>query len=198
MISQTLSRRLRPKNQAGFSLVEVTLAIGIVAFAFVALFGLVPTGLNVFRSAIDTSIGSTILQQVVENAQQTDYDALISASGLSGSGNNGNSQSGVLSDTCYDEQGDQVMQSDGTPLPGTGGEPAARAREVYRVHVKVTVPTKIPASSQDAGTATTMNVATLLVQIAKNPGHADQPFTDANKANVNNFVAYVSRNKTAL
>jgi uncharacterized protein (TIGR02598 family) len=69
-------RTLR-NRRAGFSLVEVTLAVGIIAFAFVALFGLVPTGLSTFRRAMDTSVAAQIAQRVIGDAQQTDFDALI-------------------------------------------------------------------------------------------------------------------------
>ena len=50
------------RSNSGFSLVEVSLAIGIIAFAFVALFSLMPTGLTTFRSAIDTSNETWIMQ----------------------------------------------------------------------------------------------------------------------------------------
>lgn len=74
-ISSTFPRRPRA-GSTGFSLVEVTLAIGIVGFAFVAIFGLLPTGLHLFRSAIDASVQTQIVQRVVADAQQTDFDAL--------------------------------------------------------------------------------------------------------------------------
>ena len=57
-------------------MVEVTLAIGIIAFAFVALFGLLPTGLSTFRSAIDTSNETWIMQNMNSMVQTTDF-ALI-------------------------------------------------------------------------------------------------------------------------
>ena len=52
------------------------MAIGIVAFAFVAIFGLIPVGLNTFRAAMDTSVRSQIAQRVVFEAQQTDPKTL--------------------------------------------------------------------------------------------------------------------------
>ena len=45
--------RLRATGRA-FTLIETVLAIGIVSFAFVALMGLLPCGLQVFRKAMDT------------------------------------------------------------------------------------------------------------------------------------------------
>lgn len=64
---------LRPHRAAGFSLVEVVLAIGIVSFAFVALLGLLPAGLSTFRTAIDTSNEAHIVQALAGRAQLTDY-----------------------------------------------------------------------------------------------------------------------------
>ena len=57
----------------GFSLIEVAIAIGIVAFAFVALLGLMPAGLSSFRSAIDTSNESWIMQGINSMVQATEW-----------------------------------------------------------------------------------------------------------------------------
>src|SRR6185295_6081291 len=58
---------------AGFSLVEVAMAIGIVAFAFVALFSLIPTGLTTFRSSIDTGNETWIMENMNSMIQTTDF-----------------------------------------------------------------------------------------------------------------------------
>ena len=58
---------------SGFSLVEVALSIGIIAFAFVALFALIPTGLTTFRSAIDNSNETWIMQGMNSMVQTTDF-----------------------------------------------------------------------------------------------------------------------------
>ena len=176
--------RLSPKH-AGFSLVEVTLAIGIVAFAFMALFGLVPTGLNVFRSAIDTSIGTQIVQEVTQNAQQTDYQTLLTT---------------PVTYSYYDEQGNQLSDvATGVPITTPS---CSDTRSIYSVKVTATSPTSVPsASGSGSGNAVlgkTANIATLAIQIAKNPSHSSNPFTTANAANVNNFSAFVARNLSAL
>lgn len=65
---------LAPKSdESGFSLVEITLAIGIIAFAFVALFGLLPTGLSVFRQSIDAANEMWIMQDLNTMIQVTDW-----------------------------------------------------------------------------------------------------------------------------
>lgn len=55
---------------------EVTLAIGIISFAFVAMFGLLPVGLSVSREAMDTTIEAQIVQQLKTQALQTDFSQL--------------------------------------------------------------------------------------------------------------------------
>ena len=68
------------RSIAAFSLVEVTLAIGVFGFAFTAIVGLIPMGLTTFRQAMDASVGSQICQRVINDAQQTDFDVLTSSS----------------------------------------------------------------------------------------------------------------------
>lgn len=70
------TRLARIKARGGFTLVEVVLAIGIIAFAFIPLMGLLPLGLDVSRQAIDTTVQSQIVQQLTTEAQQTDFSGL--------------------------------------------------------------------------------------------------------------------------
>lgn len=68
----------------GFSLIEVTIALGVVSFALVALFGLLPTGLSTFRRSIDRSVASQVAQGIINKARQTDFaslSTLVTASG---------------------------------------------------------------------------------------------------------------------
>lgn len=50
--------------RGGFSLVEVTIAIGIVSFALLSLLGLLPMGLIVLRDAADQTACAHIVQKV--------------------------------------------------------------------------------------------------------------------------------------
>src|SRR4051812_20667830 len=61
------------RSRAAFSLVEVALAIGIIAFAFVALLGLIPTGLTTFKNAIDKTNETLIVQDLNSMIQVTDW-----------------------------------------------------------------------------------------------------------------------------
>src|SRR3954470_20054707 len=63
--------------ERAFSLIEVVLAVGVVAFAFVAVLGLIPAGMGQFRQAIDTSVCAQIAQRVINDAQETAFTILI-------------------------------------------------------------------------------------------------------------------------
>lgn len=51
---------------AAFSLVEVTLALGIVSFALVAILGLLPVGLKLVKNADEQSGGGVVLTSLAE------------------------------------------------------------------------------------------------------------------------------------
>ena len=107
------------RGETGFSLIEVVLAIGIVSFAFVTLLGLLPVGLTAFRQSIDTTVGSQIVQRVVNEAQQADYTSLI---------NSGTTQ------RYFDDQANEVT--------------AANANNsIYTVQVSVSGTTSLPNSA---------------------------------------------------
>ena len=59
-----------------FSLIEVTLALGIVSFAFVALLGILPAGLNHFTHSVDASTESQIAQTILTQARQAQFSTL--------------------------------------------------------------------------------------------------------------------------
>lgn len=69
-------RARRTVARAAFSLVEITLAVGIMAFAFVAILGLVPVGLNNFHETKNVSVSSQISQQVFAQVQATAFPQL--------------------------------------------------------------------------------------------------------------------------
>lgn len=136
--------------RSAFSLIEVTIAIGIVSFAFVGVLGMIPTGLNTFRRAMDTSIGSQIAQRVISDARQTDYSVLTS---------------GTIPVRYFDDQGTEVVPNNTAALTA-----AERARIIYWVNTQVQSSTSIPYT---AGTSfLNGNLATVTIQVVNNPGAA--------------------------
>jgi uncharacterized protein (TIGR02598 family) len=134
------------RNQTGFSLVEVTIAIGIIAFAFTSILGLVPIALNTFHNSLDMSIGSQIAQRVTNDSQQTDFDQLIA---------------NPKTLRYFDIQGDEVLPTQGTTLTAD-----QMAKVIYNVNVCVVPTTFLPGAS-----ATNQNLAKITVQVANNPGN---------------------------
>lgn len=67
--------------QRAFTLVEIVLAIGIVAFAFVAIMGMLPVGLATFNNAVDATVEAQIAQQVFADAQQVKFADLDKTGG---------------------------------------------------------------------------------------------------------------------
>ncbi|MBN8709116.1 MAG: hypothetical protein J0I10_07030 [Verrucomicrobia bacterium] len=62
------ARSLPPQ---GFSLVEVTLAIGIAGFCLIALFGMLPVGLKSNQAAVQQMLANGILTSVVSDLKTT-------------------------------------------------------------------------------------------------------------------------------
>jgi uncharacterized protein (TIGR02598 family) len=56
---------------AAFSLVEVTLALGIAAFCLIAVFGLMPVGVQTNRNAISQTAATNIIAAVVSDLRAT-------------------------------------------------------------------------------------------------------------------------------
>ena len=54
-------RMLDPKMRRGFSLVEVTLALGIITFGLIAVMGLLPTGLRLAKQSADEVAAVSIM-----------------------------------------------------------------------------------------------------------------------------------------
>jgi uncharacterized protein (TIGR02598 family) len=63
-------RRSQPQA-SGFSLVEVTLAMGIVVFCLVAMMGLLTVGLTSNQAAVSQSAASSILSAVIADLRAT-------------------------------------------------------------------------------------------------------------------------------
>jgi uncharacterized protein (TIGR02598 family) len=61
----------RRYRAVGFSLVEVTLALGIAAFCLIALFGLLPLGIQTNQSSISQTAAASVLSSVVADLRAT-------------------------------------------------------------------------------------------------------------------------------
>ena len=160
----------RFKALAAFSLVEVVLAIGVVAFGFIAIFALVPAGMGIFRESMDTSVSAQIVQRVVSDATETDFEQLIASKDNTVSGSYY-----ALPVRYFDDQGTEVKVVNPATLTAT-----ERQGILYWVRVRGSLPGKANPTEHKADFPTSLpsrgsnrfnprDTTFLTVQIASNP-----------------------------
>jgi type II secretory pathway pseudopilin PulG len=64
-----MKRRLRPAS--AFSLVELTLALGVAAFCLIAVFGLIPVGVQTNRNSTSQTAATNIMASIVADLRGT-------------------------------------------------------------------------------------------------------------------------------
>jgi len=74
--------RLLParEKRSGFSLIEVTIALGVVTFAAVSILGLLPTGLLVMRDAMNQTVESQIVRSIAGQSVVANFANLTNGS----------------------------------------------------------------------------------------------------------------------
>lgn len=137
---------LNAHSAAGFSLVEVALAVAIAALGIITCLGLLPEGLQMSRNTNQMAIGRNIVEQVIRDLENVSNWSIIkpNSSAAKVYPSTGSS-SGVLT-FYYDDQGASVpngnktitfvAQADfGQPayLPGVSGLQQCLARVVIRL-----------------------------------------------------------------
>lgn len=144
------------RREAGFSLVEVTIALAVAAFCLIAVFGLIPTGLNTSKAAINLTTATSIMAAV---------DTDLRAAPLS---------AGARSPTFgFDlaNTGEQtlVFAADGTPTGAIGG--AAGNDSLYEAAVTL-IP---PAADEKSATKARIRVTwpALVQPVAARPGSVE-------------------------
>ena len=130
------------RRSAGYSLVEVMVAVGIVSFGIIAMVSMMPSGLSTFRNSMDRSISSQIAQRIVNEARQTDFATLVGYSG-----------NPSFEYRYFTDEGDEVKSGD------------SKTR-VYAAFTEVTSPIVVPGAS---GNFTNSSVARIRVRVANNP-----------------------------
>jgi uncharacterized protein (TIGR02598 family) len=169
--SDRKSNRGRFHRSRGFSLVEVTLSIGIISFAFVGIFTLIPTGLNTFRQATDASVGSQIAQCVIGDIQQTDYVVLTDEANLpQGPAElpaNYTFRGPAVNAPAFryfDEQGVEVILAS----PGDAPNADEKRRILYWVNTRIQPRTQ---RVQTGAEPCLRHLATVTIQVATNPSN---------------------------
>jgi Tfp pilus assembly protein PilV len=87
--SQVSSRELRVASRSAFSLTEVVIALGVVSFALIAIFGLLPVGLKTVKNANEQAAAANLLGAIADavrnastNASATTYSNSIAGQGI--------------------------------------------------------------------------------------------------------------------
>jgi uncharacterized protein (TIGR02598 family) len=151
--SPSFTARIR---RAGFSLVEVTVATGIAAFGIITLLGLLPSGMSMFRDAMNVTVSSQIAQRLIKEAVQTDYDLLIETTGESAPVPG----QPVVKDVRY-------FTDEGVELPASEA-----AQAIFHAYMRVMPGTDLPTMT---GGLENSSLATLTVQVALNPQNQSIP-----------------------
>ncbi len=71
---------MKQRSSSAFSLVEVTLALGIAAFCLIAIFGLMPVGVQTNRNATSQTAATNIIAAVVSDLRATPKPPAINTS----------------------------------------------------------------------------------------------------------------------
>ncbi len=67
-------KTISSSSTRGFSLIEVIVAMGIVATVMVGLIGILPSGVASLHEASTVAIQSRIVQEMISDAQQSEWD----------------------------------------------------------------------------------------------------------------------------
>ena len=140
-------------SRAGFSLVEVAIAIGIMGGAFAVIIGLMTVALTSFHQSKNVSVSSLIAQQIFSQAQVMSFNTLTNGGATTyyQLPNPNTNIGGTI--RYFDDQGNEMK--------GTAGA------FVYEVNVRVVTSTPFLLTS---GTISNPSLATVTVQVAYNPG----------------------------
>jgi uncharacterized protein (TIGR02598 family) len=159
---------------SGFSLVEVTIATGIAAFGIITLLGLLPSGMKMFRDAMNVTVSAQIAQRLIKEAVQTDYDTLVEVIGT------GVPAAGVpiIKDIRY-------FTDEGVELPSD-----RKDESVFHAHTRVLPSTNLPSSS---GLLGNNSLATITVQIAVNPSNETLPIVGGSGNPLSGTISPTSR-----
>lgn len=79
---EPLLRALRLVPTSAFSLVEVTLALGIAAFCLIAIFGMIPAGLNSNKDSLRETAAASLIAAIVSDLRVTPASAAAANSPL--------------------------------------------------------------------------------------------------------------------
>ncbi len=139
------------RNNAAFSLVEVVLAVGIMALGVVTILGLLPHGMEMSRKTANEQAETRIVDQLVGEVQAADWETMggVTAAGAASS---------VMA--FFDDQGLRLYESSGSVADLL----------VYAARVKLVDTTELTKGmqmpSKAGATAYNANLRRVMVEVA--------------------------------
>ncbi len=118
----------KPQPRKAFSLVEVTLALGVMGFAMLAIFGLLPVGLTSNATAVQQTTATNLATGIIADLRQTPSAAEVAAS------------SGSLSARSPRYSVDLTQSSSTIYLDESGGLVSAGDNARYKVAITLNAP----------------------------------------------------------
>lgn len=156
-----------PKNRPGFSLVEVCLAVSVLAVVILPLCALLPVGLNAHRQSVETMLAAQITQQIVSNLQQTDFTTLTTIGGSCSDGSSGRELIRYFTDAAQ-------------PVD------AHEAEAIYTTRIRIRIPGGLPGNFAPSADS----LARVEIEILHNPTRDPALF---DKGGATRQCAYVAR-----
>ena len=174
----------RTGRNGGFTLIEVAIAVGILAVSLVALLGLLPGGMSNFRKAMDTSVTAQISQRILQDMNQAEFDEVIDYANLP------KDALGYCQPhfsfraprvreprlRYFDEQGVEIIPAGN----GTALSESEKRAVVYHVNTRIIPRAELPTVNE-----TGAQVAQVTIQVARNPSSRDIPFVEGAPADPN-------------
>lgn len=123
------------RREKAFSLVEVSMALGVIAIAFIAMMGMLPVGMSVFRDSKDSTNENWISQVLQAKVLATDWKKLMPGV---------NDSDGTIDDLrsvydqeeyYYDDEGRFVKKDGGTDSTTNFELANADFTKTYRVKI---------------------------------------------------------------
>ena len=167
---KTLSRHPSRRQNSGFSLVEVALAVAIAALGIITCLGLLPEGLEMSRRTGEMAINSNILQQIIRDVENSPWSYV-------------HQQQTAKTKTkrYYNDQGSAV---------------ANNAKDItYVVELDFSVPAYLPATTQDL--ALQQNLVHFVVRMATT-SNADYNFASHSPGLYSTFHHLVAKSQPVI
>lgn len=168
-----MKRRVFTRN--GFSLPEVTIAVGITSLGILTLLGMIPQGLDMARDGSRSLSEIRIVQQIVGEAQLSDWAKYMEENGPAAAGR---------SNRCFDDQGVEIPR--GSP------DMDMRLAYVARLQVQDGYVSMPGNSTSTAGAGPAQDIRRLKIEVASST-NPEFDFAQSSARLVKVHTALISR-----